>query len=126
MGRLHSLWFFIRRHKYFVVIFGIILFVGVLDENSLLSQYNRKTHMDHLRHAIEVYKQQYEEADRSLQQLESGPQAVEKMARERYFMKRPDEDVFVIHDGSDKSDITEDSAKEVHTDTTNTSKTRVE
>ena len=34
------------------------------------------------------------------------PKAIEKMARERYYMKRPGEDVFVIRDAEeDASDV---------------------
>jgi cell division protein FtsB len=36
-----------------------------------------------------------------LQALENDPKAVERMARERYFMKRPNEDIFVYVEEED-------------------------
>ena len=32
----------------------------------------------------------------SLQELNEKPNAMERLARERYFMKRPNEDIFII------------------------------
>jgi cell division protein FtsB len=68
--------------------------------------------MGQLRSEIEAYKAQYETADRQLREMEENPKSVEKMARERYFMKRPGEDVFVIRDAEDDAsdELTTDSA----------------
>jgi cell division protein FtsB len=62
--------------------------------------------MGQLRNEIEAYKEQYEAADRCLREMDSDPKSIEKMAREKYYMKRPGEDVFVIKDA-------EEDAKEV-------------
>ena len=49
-----------------------------------------------LRQEIANYKRQYDEADKKIVDLENNPKAVEKIARERYHMKRANEDVFVF------------------------------
>ena len=38
----------------------------------------------------------YDRDTKTLKQLEADPSAMEKVARERYFMKRPTEDVYII------------------------------
>ncbi len=96
MSKLFSLWDFIARYKYLVVGAFIILIVGILDENSFLSLCRRSERISQLRAEIESYKAQYAWADRQVLDLENNPDAVEKMAREKYFMKRADEDVFVV------------------------------
>ena len=88
-----------------VVIFFIVLIVGFIDDNSFMHRFDRRSRMSQLRNEIETYKAQYETADRQLLEMDSNPKSIEKMAREKYFMKRPGEDVFVIRDSeSDASD----------------------
>ncbi len=85
-----------RRHKYFITFILIALIVGVVDEDSFLNRHPRRVRIDVLRQEIANYKRQYDEADSKIRELESNPKAVEKIARERYFMKRSNEDVFVF------------------------------
>ncbi|MBR6170457.1 MAG: septum formation initiator family protein [Bacteroidaceae bacterium] len=92
---------FIRRHKYMVVIIFIVLVVGFIDDNSFMHRFDRRRRMDQLSSEIEVYKTQYETADRQLREMDSNPNAIEKLARENYYMKRPGEDVFIIRDGEE-------------------------
>ncbi len=106
MSRLNSVFLFICRHKYLVVLLFIVLVVGFIDDNSFMHRFDRRNRMGQLRSEIEAYKTQYEMADRQLREMDSDPNAIEKMAREKYFMKRPGEDVFVIRD-------TEEDATEV-------------
>ena len=97
-----------------VVIFFIVLIVGFIDDNSFMHRFDRRSRMGQLRSEIEAYKTQYETADRCLREMDSNPKAIEKMARERYFMKRPGEDVFVIRDEED-----DDASESVVADSSN-------
>ena len=96
MSKIHYAWLFMRRHKYLIAIVVIALIVGVVDEDSFLNRHPRRVHIDMLRQEIANYRQQYDEADRKIRELDNNPKAVEKIARERYHMKRADEDVFVF------------------------------
>lgn len=96
MSKIHSVWLFMCRHKYFITFLIIALIVGVVDEDSFLNRHPRRVRIDMLRQEIANYKHQYDEADSKIRELESNPKAVEKIARERYHMKRADEDVFVF------------------------------
>lgn len=87
-----------------VVIFFIVLVVGFIDDNSFMHRFDRRSRMSQLSSEIEAYKAQYEEADRCLREMDENPKAIEKMARERYFMKRPGEDIFVIRDAEDNDE----------------------
>lgn len=96
MSKIHSVWLFMRRHKYLLTILIIVLIVGVVDEDSFLNRHPRRVRIDMLRQEIANYKRQYDEADTKIRELENNPKAVEKIARERYLMKRANEDVFVF------------------------------
>ena len=84
------------RHKYILTVLIILLIVGVVDEDSFLNRHPRRVRIETLQQEIANYKRQYTEADNKIHDLESNPKAVEKIARERYHMKRADEDVFVL------------------------------
>ena len=96
MSKIHSAWLFMCKHKYLLAILLIVLIVGVVDEDSFLNRHPRRVRIDNLKKEIANYKQQYDEADRKIRDLENNPKAVEKIARERYHMKRANEDVFVF------------------------------
>lgn len=96
MSKIHSAWLFMCKHKYILTIIIIALIVGVVDEDSFLNRHPRQVRIGMLRQEIANYKRQYTEADNKIRNLENNPKAVEKIARERYHMKRANEDVFVF------------------------------
>ena len=96
MSKIHSAWLFMCRHKYILTVIIIGLIVGVVDEDSFLNRHPRKVRIEILQQEIANYKRQYTEADNKIHELQTNPKAVEKIARERYYMKRANEDVFVF------------------------------
>lgn len=96
MGRLRSIWYFVSRNKYGI---AVALFVSVMlffDNHNLINRYHRKHEINGLRKEIEKYKAMYERDTRFLLQMDADPDVLTEIARERYFMKYADEDVFVI------------------------------
>lgn len=96
MDRLYSVWNIVRRYKYIVAIFIFLLIIGVIDENSWWVRHQRKAEIAFLEEQIKNYEQQYDEYSQMLEALSNDQKAVERMAREKYYMKRPNEDVFVF------------------------------
>lgn len=96
MDRLYSVWNIVRRYKYIVAIFIFLLIIGVIDENSWWVRHQRKAEIAFLEEQIKNYEQQYNEYSQMLEALGNDQNAVERMAREKYYMKRPNEDVFVF------------------------------
>lgn len=111
MSKIHSAWLFMCKHKYLLTVLLIVLIVGVVDEDSFLNRHPRRVRIDMLRQEIASYKTQFNEADNKIRELESNPKAVEKIARERYHMKRADEDVFIFV-GEEEQFATEEEEKE--------------
>lgn len=96
MSKLESFLNFIGHYKYLITIVLGVLYCGVLSENSFLQLMKLNMQNQDLDAEIELYTKQNEEAKAQLESLKSNPRAVEKVARERYFMKMDDEDVFVL------------------------------
>jgi cell division protein FtsB len=96
MGKLLNIWNFMGRHKYLITlaIFGVI--VGFIDENSAIRRLGYKREIMQLNEEIEKYRAEYEESTEKLNELSSNPEMLEKIAREKYLMKKPNEDIYVF------------------------------
>lgn len=96
MGKLSTVWSYIRRHKYGIVIVFFILLMGFIDENSLLERYHHRVELNNLRADIRKYKEMYEHDTKYLEEMHTNPEIMTKIARERYYMKTDDEDIFIF------------------------------
>ena len=98
MSKLITVWKYIRQHKYLITIAAFLVIIVFLDENSLIQRQKHQQEINTLKAEIERYRQQFEEDTRNLKELTSNPEAMEKIAREKYLMKRPNEDVFIFEE----------------------------
>ena len=90
-----------------IVVLGVVL-VGFAGENSLAAHFHNKFRINELNEEINKYDTRTRENDRQLKELNRNPKAIERIARERYFMKHDDEDIFVLRDGDDTSQTATD------------------
>ncbi|MBP3774052.1 MAG: septum formation initiator family protein [Bacteroidaceae bacterium] len=93
---LLGIWNFISRHAFFVTIVIFVAVVGFADRNSFYHRFLHHKEIMHLQDEISNYEDQYERDTKTLLELDSSPKAIEKVARERYFMKKPNEDVYIF------------------------------
>ena len=84
--------------KYVIVCIVGLLVVGILDENSVWAHLNYKHRISQLEDEIAHYEAINDRNQSQINQLKHNPKAIEKIARERYFMKTDDEDIFVLSD----------------------------
>ena len=98
MSKLLTIWNYIRRHKYMITVLIFIVVIGFLDENSLIQRVKHRSEISARNSEIEKYRKQYEEDTEKLKELTTNPEALEKIAREKYLMKKPDEDIFVFEE----------------------------
>lgn len=98
MDKLTSLWAFIGRHKYLITLVAFVVFVGFFDQNSLLRRAGYMREESRLRDEIERYRTEYEENTARLNELKADSGAIERIAREKYFMKKPNEDIYVFEE----------------------------
>ena len=89
----HSLLF---KYAVVAIIGGVI--VGFLDENSFYSHFKNMQRIRELQEETEKYNADYRRDQARIRELVRNPTAIEKIARERYFMKADDEDIFVLSD----------------------------
>ena len=96
--------------KYIIVIAVGVVVVGFVDENSVWNHYRNKHRISELQSEIERYTRQHERNQAELHRLDTDPKAIEKIARERYFMKTDNEDIFVLRDEQPVEEAPEDEA----------------
>ena len=84
--------------KYVVVIVLGVAFVGFLGESSLLAHLRNSQRIGELQEEIDAYTAQHQRNRAQIRELDANPKAMERIARERYFMKADDEDIFVLSD----------------------------
>ncbi len=86
----------LSRYKYIITIVVGVAVVGFIDDNSLLRRFKYDLQISELKDEIKAYRQKNEAIVRQLRAVQRNPKAIEKIARERYFMKADDEDIFVL------------------------------
>ena len=98
MDKLITMWSFICRRKYLITVVAFAVIIGFLDENSLFRRLAYEREISQLKEEIEKYRADYEENTKRLNELNSNPDAIEQVAREKYLMKKPNEDIYVFED----------------------------
>ena len=90
---LHSMFF-----RYTVVCILGVLIVGYLDENSLWNHMKNRQRINELQEETAKYNAVYRRDQARIRELDRNPKAMEKITRERFFMKADDEDIFMLSD----------------------------
>ncbi len=84
------------RNKYFLCVFAFVVWMLFFDRNDMLSQYEYSTEVSKLKAEKAFYEKETTQVKKDLQELTSNLKMAEKFAREKYFMKKDNEDVFVV------------------------------
>ncbi|NPD80430.1 septum formation initiator family protein [Prevotella sp. PINT] len=90
---IHSI---LSRYKYLITFVIGTIVVGFADSNSLYHRVLLQYEILDLQSEIEQYTKIYEKDKSQLRDLERNPRNIERIARERYFMKTDNEDIFVL------------------------------
>lgn len=96
MNKLTTIWNFICKRKYMITVLAFIAIIGFLDKNSFIQRIKYQREISLLKDEINKYRSDYEENTRKLNELNSNPDAIEQIAREKYLMKKPNEDIYVF------------------------------
>lgn len=86
------------KNKYILAIIGFMAWMLFFDRDDLITQYHRFSKLSELKESTQVLQQQIEDARKELESRRLDPKAYEKLAREKYYMKRDNEDLFVFEE----------------------------
>ncbi|MBO4487436.1 MAG: septum formation initiator family protein [Bacteroidaceae bacterium] len=93
---------YLARHKYATTIIVFVALIAWLDSNSLYNRYLLYKEECALQSEIDAYRAQYQRDTRLYMELQRDPNAVVRIAREKYYMKNDNEDVYVFEDETTK------------------------
>lgn len=84
--------------KNFYFLSGLIFLVWLLfvDSNDLVNQFKITSQLNGLEKEKEYYQEKIIEVEKERQNLLNNPSMLEKYAREKYLMKKPNEDIYVV------------------------------
>lgn len=84
------------------IIIGIVIlfviYMAFFDQNNWVLQYKRQKALEATEANIEFLKSESAKMEQELKGLENSPETIERNAREKYFHKKDNEDVYIVKD----------------------------
>jgi len=84
------------RNKYLIAALVFLVWLFLFDRNSLIDRIKYAHDLKEMEAEKEYYLERIEEDSRRLEELKTDRENLEKFAREQFFMKKDNEDVYVI------------------------------
>lgn len=84
------------RNRYFLTFLAFSVWMLFFDQHDIISQAKLRSELYKLQDDKQYYKEEISRTKSDLDDLLTNPDRLEKFAREKYLMKRENEDVFVI------------------------------
>ena len=86
------------RNKYLVLFLLFILWIIFIDDYNLINQSKIKNTVDDLKIQKEFYISEIKSDSTELYKLQNDPAEQERFAREKFLMKKENEDIFIIRE----------------------------
>jgi cell division protein DivIC len=87
---------FFLRNKFLLASTAFVVWMLFFDRNDVFTQMGRRSELNELRESKAYFEKQIAENRRFSKDLQFNAPAIEKYAREKYLMKRDNEDLFII------------------------------
>jgi len=84
------------KNKYIIAVLVFLVLIIFYDRNDIFVQMDRAKEVSALHQSKAFYEQEIEKTNKELNALESSQSAVERYAREHFFMKKDNEVVFIV------------------------------
>jgi cell division protein FtsB len=84
------------KNKYTLTLIGFVVWISFFDKNDLLSQRELRKEVKKLEIEKKYFVTEIGKNKVDLKELKTNPKNLEKFAREKYLMKKDNEDVFVL------------------------------
>jgi len=88
----------ILKNKYFITAVAFFVWMLFFDHNDFIAQLNRHQKLSQLKESSKYYHEKITAATEELNRRSSDPSAYERLAREKYYMKKTNEDVFIFEE----------------------------
>jgi cell division protein FtsB len=86
----------ILKNKYVYATLTFLVWLTFFDNNSLITQYRLSSTLNKLQEEKVHYEKEIEKNRLEVKQLLTDKENLERFAREKYLMKKEDEDIFIV------------------------------
>jgi len=86
------------RNKYLVALSVFLLWILFFDSRDMFTQLEKKAELNSLLESKLFYEQEIAAARKQLADIQNNAAALERIAREKYKMKKPNEDLFLVEE----------------------------
>lgn len=93
----------VLKSKYFLTTIALAVWITFFDKNDLVSQRDLTKKLNELKKERDYFQSEIEKSEKDMMELKTNPENLEKFAREKYLMKKDNEDIFVIVEESDST-----------------------
>ena len=91
-------WKKLVQNKYVVASILFMIWVTFINDIDLIFIMKSKSELNEMKEQLDYYEEQNQQTSESLAEITSDKNTLERFAREQYFMKRSNEDIFVIRE----------------------------
>jgi cell division protein DivIC len=84
------------KNKYYISIIVFVVWIAFFDRNDFISQYTYNQKLKQLKRDREYFLNEIKKDRKNLDELISNSKNLEKFAREKYLMKKENEDIFIL------------------------------
>ncbi len=103
--KFHRFRLWLWKHRYKVIIVYFVITIGFTSNNTLVDAFHNYMEIKRIEANIQKSKDQLDEINKQINLLKNDPDALERVARERYLMKRENEDIFQFKEDIKNEDI---------------------
>ena len=96
------------KNKYVLTLLGVLVWIAFFDKYDLVTQYKARQDLRHLEKDKQYYADEIKKNQEEINELQTNAQSLEKFAREKYMMKKEDEDIFLIIDKTQTDSLVTD------------------
>ena len=86
------------RNKYLILLLLFIFWIVFLDDYNLINQNKMKNNVDDLKEQKNFYLSEIKSDSTELSNLKNNSEAQEKFAREKFLMKKDNEEIFILRE----------------------------
>lgn len=86
------------KNKYFLVFLAALVWFVFFDQNNLIQQYRLTKEIKKLETEKAYYIEEIKRDSLQMEKFKNDPAELERYAREKYLMKKENEDIYIIRD----------------------------
>ena len=95
MNKLSAI-FKIASNKYVLAVVIFVVWISFFDRNDLFTQWDRKQELNKLETSESFYESEIITTKNDLTNLTNNSATLEKFAREKFYLKRQNEEIFIV------------------------------